>query len=190
MGKKILVIEDEPELVKALEVRLRTHDYDVITALDGEEGLRKAKKEHPDLIVLDLILPQVGGYEVCRRLKADESCEHIPVVMLTVKSQSEDIAKGFRVGADEYVTKPFEWDEILERVDSLLGSKATILVTDDEPDLVKALTLRLESEGYKVITASDGKESLEKAKESAPDLIILDVMMPEMDGLEACRRLR
>ena len=116
--------------------------------------------------------------------------EHIPVVMVTVKAQNEDIAKGFRVGADEYVTKPFEWGEVLEKVDSLLGSKATILVTDDEPDLVKALTLRLESEGYKVVTASDGKESLEKAKELEPDLIILDVMMPEMDGFEACRRLR
>lgn len=190
MRKKVLIIEDEPELVRALEVRLKTHDYDVITALDGEDGLRKAKEEHPDLVILDIMLPRIEGYEVCRRLKSDESCKHIPIMMVTVKAQNKDKVKGLRMGADEYVVKPFEWDDLLEKVNSLVGSKATILVTDDEPDLVKALTLRLESEGYSVVTASDGKESIEKVRESVPDLIILDVMMPGMDGFETCRRLR
>ena len=190
MGKKILIIEDEPALVKAFEVRLRTEGYEPVAAFDGEEGLRKAREEAPDLIILDLMLPRIEGYEICRRLKSDENCEHIPIMMVTVKSQDEDRAKGFRMGADEYVVKPFEWDNLLGKVNSLVGPKATILVTDDEPDLVKALTLRLESEGYKVVTASDGKESLQKARELEPDLIILDVMMPEMDGFEACRCLR
>ena len=103
MEKKVLIIDDEPELVKALEVRLRTEGYEPVAALDGEEGLRKAREENPDLIILDIMLPRIEGYEVCRRLKSDESCKHIPIMMLTVKSQEEDRAKGFLMGADEYV---------------------------------------------------------------------------------------
>ena len=116
MAKRILVVEDEPELVKALEVRLKTQDYEVITAFDGEEGLRKAREESPDLIILDIMLPKMDGFKVSRLLKFDERYKHIPVIMLTAKSEREDKSLGEETGADEYITKPFEWEHLSEMV--------------------------------------------------------------------------
>jgi len=86
MSKKILIVEDEPELVKALQIRLQ-ENYKLIVASDGEEGLKKAKEIVPDLIILDIILPGIDGYQVCQALKRDEKYKHIPVIMLTVKAQ-------------------------------------------------------------------------------------------------------
>jgi DNA-binding response OmpR family regulator len=114
--KRILVIEDEPELVKALEVRLKAEGYDVISAFDGEEGLGKARSENPDLILLDIMLPKMDGFKVARLLKFDESHKNIPIIMLTVKTEEKDKAMGMETGADEYITKPFEWDFLLEKV--------------------------------------------------------------------------
>ena len=121
MAKKILVVEDEPELVKALEVRLKTQDYEVITAIDGEEGLRKARQENPDLIILDIMLPKMDGFKVSRLLKFDERYEDIPIIMLTAKVEKEDEALGGETGADEYITKPFEWSYLSEKIKEHLG---------------------------------------------------------------------
>ncbi len=121
MAKKILVVEDEPELVKALEVRLKTQNYEVVTALDGEEGLRKAREENPDLIILDIMLPKMDGYKVSRMLKFDESYKHIPIIMLTAKAEQEDKVLGEETGADEYMTKPFEWEHLAKKIKELLG---------------------------------------------------------------------
>ncbi|MFC1671881.1 response regulator transcription factor [Planctomycetota bacterium] len=119
--KKILVVEDEPELVKALEVRLKNQDFEIISALDGEEGLRKAREENPDLILLDVMLPKIDGFRVARFLKFDEKYKHIPIIMLTAKVEDEDKALGQETGADEYITKPFEWDFLFEKVKEYLG---------------------------------------------------------------------
>ena len=119
--KKILVVDDEPELVKALDVRLKQEGFDVLTALDGEEGLNKARQEKPDLIILDVMLPKLDGYKVSRLLKFDKDYKHIPVIMLTAKIEEEDKALGEETGADEYVTKPFEWEELLKKVKEYLG---------------------------------------------------------------------
>ena len=123
MAKKVLVVEDEPELVKALELRLKTQDYEVITAFDGEEGLRKAREENPDLIILDLMLPKMDGFKVSRMLKFDDSHKHIPIIMLTAKSEREDEELGKETGADEYITKPFEWEHLAARVKKHLGEE-------------------------------------------------------------------
>ena len=121
MAKKILVVEDEPELVKALEVRLKTQDYEVVTAFDGEEGLNKAREENPDLIILDIMLPKMDGFKVSRLLKFDERYEHIPIIMLTAKAEQEDKVLGEETGADEYITKPFEWTYLSEKIKEHLG---------------------------------------------------------------------
>ncbi len=121
MGKKVLVIEDESELVAALEVRLKAEGYDVITALDGEEGLRKAREESPDLIILDIMLPKMDGFKVSRLLKFDKRYQHIPVIMLTAKVEKEDEALGGETGADEYITKPFEWGYLSKKIKEHLG---------------------------------------------------------------------
>ncbi|MEW6607406.1 MAG: response regulator [bacterium] len=118
--KKILVIDDEPYLVMALKIRLENVGYDVITASDGVEGLDKAQGENPDLIVLDVMMPKKSGYEVCQILKSDDQYKHIPIIMLTAKGQKSDKEWGEKVGADAYITKPFDDAELLSKINELL----------------------------------------------------------------------
>ena len=114
MKKKILIIEDEKELISGLKLNLNFEGYDVIWALDGEEGLNKALKEAPDLILLDIMLPKKDGLDVCRDLRRQNVT--IPIIMLTAKSEEVDKVVGLEIGADDYITKPFSVKELLARV--------------------------------------------------------------------------
>jgi len=117
---KILVVDDEPDAVELIEFNLRSAGYDVITAADGEEALRKARASIPDLILLDLMLPEVDGLEVCKILRRDPATSALPIVMLTAKAAEVDRILGLELGADDYVTKPFSPRELLLRVKNLL----------------------------------------------------------------------
>lgn len=114
MKKKILIVEDEKELISGLKLNLDFEGYDVIWALDGEEGLNKALKEAPDLILLDIMLPKKDGLEVCRELRGQNVT--IPIIMLTAKGEEVDKVVGLEIGADDYITKPFSVKELLARV--------------------------------------------------------------------------
>ena len=111
--KRILIVDDEKDLVDMLKLRLEAAGYEILEAYDGQEGLEKAKDEKPDLILLDLMLPKMDGYQLCRILKFDEDYKHIPIIMLTARAQQQDKQQGTTCGADEYVTKPFEPKELL-----------------------------------------------------------------------------
>ncbi|MDD5282305.1 MAG: response regulator [Candidatus Omnitrophica bacterium] len=123
MAKKILLVDDEPHIIMMLENRMKHAGYDVITASDGQEALAKAHKEKPDLIILDLMLPKLDGYKVCRMLKFDEKYKHIPIIMLSARAQEADKKMGETVGADGYITKPFEPQVLLGKVSDLLMGK-------------------------------------------------------------------
>jgi len=118
--KRILVVDDEADLVDMLKMRLEVNNYDVITAYDGQEALDKARKEKPDLIILDLMLPKIDGYKVCRMLKFDEKYKKIPIILFTARAQDSDQKMGKEVGADAYVTKPFEPKVLLGKIEELL----------------------------------------------------------------------
>jgi DNA-binding response OmpR family regulator len=118
--KRILIIDDEADLVDMLSLRLQANDYEVITAADGQEGLDKARKEKPDLIILDLMLPKMDGYKVCRMLKFDEKFKQIPIILFTARAQESDVRLGEEVGADAYLTKPFEPDVLLAKMKELI----------------------------------------------------------------------
>lgn len=120
MAKRILVVDDEARIVTVIQKRLESAGYEVITAMDGTEALTKARAENPDLIVLDLILPKLNGYQVCSILKRDSFYKQIPILMLTARSQERDIDEGMRVGADAYMTKPFKNDILLGQIEQLL----------------------------------------------------------------------
>ncbi len=120
MGRRILIVDDEADLVEALKLRLETGGYEVVTALDGAEGLTKAKGDKPALILLDIMMPKLNGYQVCRELKSDAKCKDIPVVMLTAKAQQTDKFWGQEVGADGYITKPFEFSALLTIIEKYL----------------------------------------------------------------------
>ena len=120
MAKKILLVDDEPHIIMMLENRMKHVGYEVITACDGQEALTKAKKEKPDLIILDLMLPKLDGYKVCRMLKFDEKYRNIPIIIFTARAQEADVKLGQEVGADAYLTKPFEPNILLAKVEELV----------------------------------------------------------------------
>lgn len=120
MPKTILVIDDEPDLVRLLDYNLTQADYLVLTARDGKAGIDSAHRHHPDLVILDVMMSGLDGWEVVKRLRADTDTAQVPVLMLTAKAEEPDRVLGLELGADDYVTKPFGVRELLARVKALL----------------------------------------------------------------------
>lgn len=118
--KRILVVDDEKDLVETVTLRLNSVGYEVISAYDGPQALQKARKEKPDLIILDLMLPRMDGYKVCGLLKADKRYNKIPIIMFTARAQEEYKKLGEEAGADAYITKPFEPQALLGKIQELL----------------------------------------------------------------------
>ena len=118
--KRILIVDDEDDLRKMLKLRLQALDYDILEASDGHDGLDKARLTNPDLMILDVMLPKMDGYKVCRMLKFDEKYKHIPIIMFTSRGDDEHRATGKEVGADAYVQKPFEAEELVGKIKELL----------------------------------------------------------------------
>lgn len=118
--KRILLVDDEESLVELVTVRLKTLDYEVIPAYDGHEALEKARREKPDLIILDLMLPKMDGYKVCAMLKHDPRYMKIPIILFTARAQESDEKLGYECGANAYITKPFEHQELIGKIKELL----------------------------------------------------------------------
>ena len=119
--KKILIVDDEADIIEILQFVLEAQGYECITALDGEEGLKLAREANPDLIILDVMMPKMNGYKICRLLKFDEKYKNIPIFMITARAQDKDKEIGEETGANEYITKPFQVDYVIEKVKSYLG---------------------------------------------------------------------
>ena len=120
-AKTVLVVEDEESLASTLSYNLRKNGFNVVSAVDGVEGLQAARRDHPDVIILDLMLPKMDGLEVCRRIRADSD---VPILMLTARSEELDKVVGLEMGADDYLTKPFSMRELMARVRALLRRSA------------------------------------------------------------------
>ena len=118
--KKILLVDDEPDLVQLVSLRLQAAGYEVEVAYDGQQALDQVKKVKPDLIILDLMLPKMDGYKVCRLLKFDERTRNIPILIFTARAQVEDVTLASECGADAYLTKPFDAQTLLGKLDELL----------------------------------------------------------------------
>lgn len=121
-GVHLLLVDDEPDLVQMVSVRLKAAGYEVATAYDGQQALEMVRKEPPDLMVLDLMLPKLDGYKVCRLIKFDEKTKGIPVLVFTARAQVEDVTLATECGADAYLTKPFEAKTLLDKIEQLLAA--------------------------------------------------------------------
>jgi len=119
--KKILLVDDEKDLVDMVKMRLEASGYEIVPAYDGQEALDKARNINPDLIILDVMLPKMDGYKICRMLKFDEKYKKIPIIMFTARVQESDRLTGQQVGADAYITKPFEPQALLDKIQELLA---------------------------------------------------------------------
>jgi DNA-binding response OmpR family regulator len=120
---RILVVDDEADIVSTVQYRLKFNEFDVITAANGKEGLEKAENEKPDLILLDINMPVMGGHEMLEHLKSRPDLKNIPVIMLTAFSDARDIAKAADLGVADYITKPFDFTDLMGKISNALGDK-------------------------------------------------------------------
>ena len=123
MNSKILVVEDDPGALRLISYTLQAEGYEVITATNGLQGLRKAQNDKPDLVVLDVMLPGIDGFEICHRLRADPGTARLPIMMLSAKARETDKATGLNVGADDYLTKPADPSDIVSHIKALLAKR-------------------------------------------------------------------
>lgn len=250
----ILIVDDTPDNLRLLSKILTEQGYEVAKALNGQMALTAVQASPPDLILLDINMPDMSGYEVCERLKANDNTKDIPVIFLSALDEWLDKAKAFRAGGVSYVIKPFKHEEVLVRVENQLkltrlrsslqkptvlmrhddnskapptttdcdreqgesallslpysssdilqqtfpnGStdctdapRANILIVDDTPDNLRLLSSILTKQGYEVGKALSGEMALKSASSAPPDLILLDILMPEMNGYEVCEHLK
>ncbi len=192
-GPLILVVEDDPAAAELLTRQLVAAGYRTEVARTGNEALARARQLQPAAITLDIILPEVDGWEVITRLKSDERTSRIPIVVVSVVDNPE---LGLALGAIDYLVKPIEANDLIERLNRFNLKRASamenlrVLVVDDEPANRTLLTKVLEPAGFTVLPASGGREAIELAKSIKPDFVILDLMMPEVTGFDVVEALR
>jgi len=171
-----------------LRQNLEDEGYYVVGALNADEGIRKAKEIHPFAVTLDIMMPQKDGWAVLNDLKADPITRDIPIIVLSIIDNKE---LGFSLGAFDYLVKPFEKEAIMATFKRIPGVPAKrVLVVDDEPDAVDLLTQILQDEGYQVKGVLSGGEALRSLDAAPPDIILIDLLMPEMDGFEVIQRVK
>jgi len=185
-ARTVLVIDDEATVRDLMQRFLAKEGYRVVTASGGEEGLRLAQELAPDAITLDVMMPGMDGWAVLSALKADARTADIPVVMLTIV---DDKNLGYALGAADYLTKPIDRDRLMEAL-AKFRRDLPILVVDDDAAVRELLRRILTKDGYSIVEAGNGHEALARLAEVAPGLILLDLMMPEMDGFELVEELR
>ena len=182
----VLVIDDEAAIRDLMQRYLAKEGFRVVAAAGGEEGLRLARELRPDAITLDVMMPGLDGWAVLTALKADPSVADIPVIMLTIV---DDKNLGYALGAADYLTKPIERDRLLAVVRTHRRDHP-VLVVDDDATLRQLLRRMLEPEGYTVVEAENGRVALDRLRGVAPSVVLLDLMMPEMDGFEFVAEFR
>tara|TARA_R110002096_G_scaffold171771_5_gene345111 strand:- start:110 stop:1474 length:1365 start_codon:yes stop_codon:yes gene_type:complete len=217
MSARILVVDDQPANVRLLEAKLQAEYFDVCTAVDGFAAIDVAKAEQPDLILLDVMMPGMDGYETCRRLKADSRTRHIPVVMVTALDQRDDRIRGLESGADDFLTKPIDDVTLFARVRSLLRLKAVLdeLRFRESSDALSSIMSEPvgddDSVARAVIVSTDPRAATRYAAAMPPqvrtqvehepatgiaaarnhaDLLVVDLTSPGFDGLRLCARIR
>ena len=218
----ILVVDDDPMNVKLLSAKLPANQFNTIQAHNGEEALRRAIHENPDLILLDIMMPEMDGYEVSHRLKTNPATENIPIILVTALDGADDKIRGFESGADEFLNKPVNDIELLTRIHSLLRLKhyreqllsrtlsekkfstgqplpahseaavhqARVLLVEDNEKDASMIRSMFSGEPYHLERVRTGEEALALIQQERFDLVLLDVLLPGLDGFEVCRQLK
>jgi two-component system cell cycle response regulator len=211
---KILAVDDEPMMLNIVETALAEQGYLVATASGGQEALEKVRAFSPDVILLDVIMPDITGFDIAERLKSDPATSGISIIMVTGLGSIEDRVKGLESGADDFLSKPFNLDELVVRVRSLAKLKVLqdriktmekkcpdlkargsrrmplVLAVEDDERIVHICRNVLGASGYEVAGAANAEEALSFIQSQTPDIIILDLMLPGRDGLELLSEIR
>lgn len=217
-AKRVLIVDDEPLNVKLLATMLASEGYETIRSYSGKDALKKAEQELPDLILLDIVMPELNGYEVTRRLKKLSATRDIPVVLITTYTETEDKAKGLQAGADEFLNRPIDRTELRARIRSLISLKqyreqlqtrtqlersftslpeaeiadkqGKILLVEDNEIEGKLIRSYFHPRPYQVEYVKDGMAALRRVSSGDIDIVLLDLLLPEMTGFEVCRQLK
>jgi signal transduction histidine kinase/DNA-binding response OmpR family regulator len=185
----VLVIDDDPVIQDLMSSFLCKEGYRVTAAAGGDEGLKRARELRPDVITLDVAMPSMDGWSVLSALKGDPELAEIPVIMLTMVDNK---TMGYALGAADYMTKPINRERLINAIRkySRLREHRTVLIVEDDLDTRDMIKSTLEKDGWKVETAENGRVALERIGNSMPGLVLLDLMMPEMDGLTFLEQFR
>jgi signal transduction histidine kinase/CheY-like chemotaxis protein len=191
-GRRALVIEDDPRATQLLRIHLEALGFAVDCAPDAAQALRMAELHRPDLITLDLILPDANGWDVLERIKNDAQLRSVPVVIVSIAADEQ---KGFSLGTAKLLQKPVARENLVEALQSLglgkpSGRPSTALVVDDDPQAVELIALQLEEQNCRVLRAYDGASAIRMAQDTPPDLMVLDLMMPDVSGFEVVDALK
>jgi DNA-binding response OmpR family regulator len=196
MTKKILVVDNEVDLVEMIKLRLEANNYEVIVACDGAEALEKIKNERPDLIILDILMPRMNGYEFLRKVrKQKDSTKEIPVIIISARTRMKDLFDNWEIS--DFISKPFDAKELLSKIENVLakvnrrkGINKKALIIGDETSAIGLIEAFLESHNFLVFTATNGLQGIEEAIKIQPELIFVQSVMKKMNGADICRILR
>jgi len=192
---RILIVDDSAVVRKSLTKLLEESGAEVTAAEDGEKGLEIALSHSFDLIITDVEMPKLGGYALCLKLKNNPATRSTPVIILSTQDSDEAIERGFQAGATAYLSKSDAMSQLKKTIEKVLDKSSfkqerTILVVDDSKTIRFLVEKGLSEAGFHVLTATNGKEGLDLVKIRAPDLILSDINMPEMDGIDFCKQIK
>lgn len=186
--KKILIVDDEMTTVQFLKHKLRFEGYDTAEACDGKEGLEQVAEYNPDLVILDVMMPEIDGYEVCRQVKSNENTKHIPIIMLTGKTEVESRVKGLNIGADDYLSKPFNYEELSARVRSLITAREARerLVEEGKSEALEQMMGEVEHGMRNPLTSIGGfaRRVHERLPEGDPNRKYMELIINDVARLE------
>ncbi len=198
MGAKeqpyILVVDDDPDILDSVTTVLESQPYRLRTARDGMQCLELIEEEIPDLLILDLLMPRMDGFAVIQELRSSPNYANLSIIILTTVIENAsrrryELETGLEMDVQDYVEKPVSPTELLRRVRAVL-ELPYVLVVDDDPDILDSIATVLKSQPYRLGTARDGRQCMEMIGKKIPDLLILDLLMPKMDGFTVIRELR
>ncbi len=203
-GETVLIIEDENILGEILLSKITSEGYNAFWEKDGEAGLAKMRKVKPDIVLLDIVMPKMNGYEVLETMNKDEELKKIPVIVISNSGQTMEIDRILQLGAKDYIVKAqFSPEEVLEKMRRFLKNKSIvqeetkkslngvkILIVEDDSFLSSIAVTRLSKEGYSVSLASDGEQALKFFESTIPDVVLMDILMPGINGLEVLKKMK
>lgn len=210
-AKKILIVEDEETLLKALEHKLSMDGYTVVLARDGAEGLKEIREHRPDMVLLDILMPNIDGFGVLEQLHNEAIIPDLPVIIISNSGQPVEIDRAMKLGARDYLVKAeFDPEEVVEKVKAVFSGgkeegvsilppsaanakgngKARVLIVEDDQFLRDLMERKLVKEGFDVDTAIEGETGLKKIKEGKPDMVLLDIILPGLDGFSILERVK
>ncbi len=190
-----MVVDDDQDLAKLIKLNLEKYGYEVEVTFTAREGLEKAREIRPDLLLLDILMPEINGLETLEILRNDLKLQNIPVILISAVGGLH-IDEGLRLGAIHCFTKPIDYDELMGKIDHIIYSMQSventreILIVDDNWDLVNMLKALFQSRGFTPQIALNGVKALEIIQEKKPHVILLDLFMPEMDGFSLLKQLK